>query len=107
MVRCLFVQQVVEHEDLLRRVEERFGCISDANDANRKAASWSGGRQLLRKDLEQTHVIFGLPAPAKTIEDRFTLMALSTLYGGGMSSRLFQQVREKRGFVTRFFHFQC
>ncbi|HBV78476.1 MAG TPA: insulinase family protein, partial [Alphaproteobacteria bacterium] len=42
---------------------------------------------------EQSHIVFGLPAKIDTMTERFSLMALSTLYGGGMSSRLFQQVR--------------
>jgi predicted Zn-dependent peptidase len=50
-----------------------------------------------RRGLEQTHVCLGMPAPAFTSPRRFASSLLDVVLGGGMSSRLFQQVREKRG----------
>jgi len=52
---------------------------------------------LRRRGLEQAHVCLGVPAPAFTSPRRFTSSVLDVVLGGGMSSRLFQQVREKRG----------
>ena len=63
------------------------------------------GRKLVKRDLEQSHGVFGLPTAVENMVDRFSLMALSTLYGGGMSTRLFQQVREKRGLCYSIFSF--
>jgi predicted Zn-dependent peptidase len=51
----------------------------------------------VRKSLEQTHVCLGFPAPSQTSERRFAAHLLDVLIGGGMSSRLHQQVRERRG----------
>jgi len=50
-----------------------------------------------RKDLEQSHVCLGMPALAQSDPDRYVSYALNTVLGGSMSSRLFQNVREKRG----------
>jgi predicted Zn-dependent peptidase len=50
-----------------------------------------------RRKSEQVHLVWGLPAVSRTDPDRYALSVLSVLYGGGMSSRLFQEVREKRG----------
>jgi processing peptidase subunit beta len=95
----------VDHDDLVQRIDERLGHIGNATSAMRHAASWAGGRKMAKRDLEQSHIVFGLPAKIDTMAERFSLMALSTLYGGGMSSRLFQQVREKRGLCYSIFSF--
>jgi len=58
------------------------------------------GRLLIRrKRLEQAHLCLGFPGLPLTHSDRYGVYALNTLLGGGMSSRLFQEVREKRGLV--------
>ena len=95
----------LDHGDLVRRIDARLGMIGDAKFVTRQPASWAAGRKLVKRDLEQSHVVFGLPTAVESMVDRFSLMALSTLYGGGMSSRLFQQVREKRGLCYSIFSF--
>ena len=95
----------VTHDLLSALIESRLGHIADATTAKRQPAAWQGGRQIVERQLEQSHIVFGLPVMANTIEERFALMGLSTLYGGGMSSRLFQQVREKRGLCYSIFSF--
>ncbi|HET6464885.1 MAG TPA: pitrilysin family protein [Nitrospiria bacterium] len=60
----------------------------------------ANGRLFLRpKKLEQAHLCLGLPGLPLTHRDRYGIYALSLLLGGGMSSRLFQEIREKRGLV--------
>lgn len=60
----------------------------------------TNGRLFIRrKKLEQAHLCLGFPGLPLTHSDRYGLYALNTLLGGGMSSRLFQEVREKRGLV--------
>jgi predicted Zn-dependent peptidase len=49
------------------------------------------------RDSEQVHIVWGLDAVGREDPDRYPLSVMSVLYGGGMSSRLFQEVREKRG----------
>jgi predicted Zn-dependent peptidase len=50
-----------------------------------------------QRDSEQVHLVWGLESVSREDPDRYALSVMSTLYGGGMSSRLFQEVREKRG----------
>jgi len=95
----------VDHDDLVRQIENRLGGLKTATDCQRHLPGWSAGREIIKRDLEQTHVVMGLPGLAATDEDRFAAMALSTLFGGGMSSRLFQQVREKRGLCYSIFSY--
>lgn len=52
---------------------------------------------LLEKDLEQMQMMVALPAPAAADENRYVAILLNTILGGSMSSRLFQEVRERRG----------
>ena len=56
-----------------------------------------------RKELEQSHVCLGMPALAQNDPDRYVSYALNTVLGGSMSSRLFQNVREKRGLAYAVF----
>ena len=56
-----------------------------------------GGLSVHTKDLEQVHLCFGAPGVAQLDEDRYPAHLLNSALGGGMSSRLFQEVREKRG----------
>ena len=55
------------------------------------------------KDLEQSHVCFGTPALSYGDSDRYVSLALNTMLGGSMSSRLFQNVRERRGLAYAVF----
>ena len=95
----------IRHDDIVSRIDASLGSLSDAKTEKRLLPLWSAGRQIATRDLEQSHIVFGLPTKAATAPDRFALMALSTLYGGGMSSRLFQQVREQRGLCYSIFSF--
>ena len=95
----------VDHAELVAKIGDRLQDLAPATTTNRITPTWNAGRNVTQRDLEQTHVVFGLPALAARDEDRFAMMALSTLYGGGMSSRLFQQVREKRGLCYSIFSF--
>jgi len=55
------------------------------------------GRAVLRKDLEQAHLIVGAPAPSAVSPERHAAFLLNAVLGGSMSSWLFQEIREKRG----------
>ncbi|MGC6516670.1 MAG: M16 family metallopeptidase [Candidatus Puniceispirillaceae bacterium] len=95
----------VDHQALVREAERYSEFVKQAIMPKRTKPSWSGGRIMEVRQLEQSHVIFGLSAPAATDDDRYALMLLSNLYGGGMASRLFQQVREQRGLCYSIFSF--
>ena len=58
-----------------------------------------------QRELEQVHLVLGLEAPGYLSPAYYGLLVLSTLFGGGMSSRLFQEVRERRGLVYSIYSF--
>lgn len=95
----------IEHDDFVKHVEQRLGHLATAEDTRRVTPNWQGGRHVEARDLEQTHLVIGLPSFGARDDRRFALMVLSTLFGGGMSSRLFQEVREKRGLCYSIFSF--
>lgn len=59
------------------------------------------------KESEQAHLVLGVPGLSSCDDRRFTLSVIDTLLGGGMSSRLFQEIREKRGLVYTVYSFQA
>ena len=61
------------------------------------APSSAASRVVLSKDLEQAHLILGARCPSMTSEDRYSVHVLNVILGGGMSSRLFQTIREEHG----------
>jgi len=79
---------------------EGFSC-NGATDA----ARYQGGDRREARDLEQVHLLLGFDSVGYLDDDYYALSALSTLFGGGMSSRLFQEVREKRGLVYSIYSF--
>ncbi len=67
--------------------------------------TYDGGEFREARDLDQVHIVLGFPSVAYADPDYYPTMLLSTLLGGGMSSRLFQEVREKRGLVYSVYSF--
>jgi len=98
----------VAHDDFVHRVEELFGAVP----AGRRVASvqasrgTASGAQLVGRDSAQTHIVFGTEGPAHASDDRFPLILLSSALGGGMSSRLFQRVREELGLCYAIYTYQ-
>ncbi len=68
-------------------------------------ARYEGGDNRKARDLEQVHLLMGFDGVAYGDDDFYPVQLLSTLLGGGMSSRLFQEVREKRGLAYSVFSF--
>ncbi len=95
----------VDHDEFVAKAHEVFLAFPAQNAARRKAANYKGGEDRLQKDLEQSHVVIGFQGISRLDEDYYTAQALSTILGGGMSSRLFQEVREKRGLVYSVFSY--
>jgi predicted Zn-dependent peptidase len=79
-------------------VERTFTGIAETGDrAIDEPPAAAPGFEVRARDLEQSHICLGTAAYAQSHEDRFVSYVLNTLLGGSMSSRLFQNVREKRG----------
>ncbi|MBI3995098.1 MAG: insulinase family protein [Nitrospirae bacterium] len=91
----------------LNRAFRTFGGASIRDRPEHSPSPTASGRLVVRrKKLEQAHLCLGLPGLPFTHHDRYGVYALNTLLGGGMSSRLFQEVREKRGLVYSIYsHF--
>ncbi|MDP5108057.1 MAG: insulinase family protein, partial [Candidatus Nanopelagicales bacterium] len=63
------------------------------------------GIKIVKKDTEQAHIVWGVPGLDRHDEKRYIIAVLSAAVGGGMSSRLFQEIREKRGLVYTVYSF--
>ena len=93
----------VDHEQVVRRVRSAFADVLDGAsepDGPRGARPLRrepAGTSITSRATEQAHVVLGVPGLTRSDPRRYALSVLSTALGGGMSSRLFQEVREKRG----------
>lgn len=87
----------VDHDRLMAEAEHLFGSFDRRPRPAQQAARYSGGEKREVRDLEQAHVAIALPGLAFDDPDYYALQVYATVLGGGMSSRLFQEVREKRG----------
>lgn len=96
----------VDHNKVVRQVRAAFERACRAGTHRRRAGRPPHRHQadphryrvdLVNRKTEQAHVVLGMPGLARTDDRRWALGVLNTALGGGMSSRLFQEVREKRG----------
>ncbi|MGE5267329.1 MAG: M16 family metallopeptidase [Deltaproteobacteria bacterium] len=87
----------IRHEDAVRHAEALFGGLTNAGPGVEEAAAYAGGVRASRRKFEQAHLVLGFEAPSYRDPAFFAAQVLSGLLGGGMSSRLFQEVRERRG----------
>lgn len=95
----------IAHEQLLELGERLFRELPAPAAHVAEGARYEGGERREERDLEQAHLLLGLPAFSYTDDDFYALQVLSTMLGGGMSSRLFQEVRENRGLAYSVFSF--
>ncbi|MGH6944994.1 MAG: M16 family metallopeptidase [Geminicoccaceae bacterium] len=95
----------VEHQRLVELALRLLSELPKTPEPPFDPGRYAGGDHRDERDLEQAHVILGLPAFSYTDDDLYALQVFSTALGGGMSSRLFQEVREKRGLVYSIFSF--
>jgi len=91
--------KVASHTEVERLVEEKMGSLSAGPiAAYRSQAKYGESRSLhLQKKTEQAHFLIGVPALSMTDPRRYALQLGQIVLGGGMSSRLFNEIREKRG----------
>jgi predicted Zn-dependent peptidase len=95
----------IEHDAMARLVETAFDDLPHGGDALGEPARYVGGDFRRQRDLEQAHLVLGFEGISFTDPDYYPLSVLSVILGGGMSSRLFQEVREKRGLVYAIYTF--
>jgi predicted Zn-dependent peptidase len=93
------------HDQVVELVARHFADLPAAERAAPMAADYMGGEYRESRDLDQAHIVLGFASPGYGEPDYYPAMLLSTLLGGGMSSRLFQEIREKRGLVYSIYSF--
>ena len=87
----------VDHDKIVAEAEKLFGHLTPHGSDKADPAKFVGGEFRKNKDLEQVHVALSFEGPSYRDEGIYIAQAASTALGGGMSSRLFQSVREQNG----------
>jgi len=95
----------VDHDELVRLAEDRFSGLDAVSTATPDPARYVGGEERFETDHEQAHIILGLEGRPYNSDGFYTVQILSSILGGGMSSRLFQEVRENRGLCYSVYAF--
>ena len=95
----------IEPDWFMDVVEDKFSDIKHEVKSCNVEAKWKAGFIGEDRDLEQTQLVFGIEGLNNIDLDRYSLRALAIILGGGMSSRLFQELREKRGLCYSIFSF--
>lgn len=93
----------VDHDLIVAQVRAIFGSRTPLTKVTREVASWKGTETRREKDLEQAHFALALEGPGYLHDDYFASQIWTSALGGGMSSRLFQKVREERGLCYTIF----
>jgi predicted Zn-dependent peptidase len=91
----------LEHDQFVEEVSRKFADLRLGEAVHEEQAPEASARIVLRnkKALEQVQICMGVPSPSITDDNRYVTLILNTVLGGGMSSRLFQTIREERGMV--------
>jgi predicted Zn-dependent peptidase len=91
----------LDHDHFTQAVAAKFSSLAGGATLHELSAPEASARIVLRnkRALEQVQICLGVPAPPITDDNRYATLILNTVLGGGMSSRLFQTIREERGMV--------
>ena len=95
----------VDHDRLVQLAGEKFDALPPPAEHARAAARYKGGEKRDKRKLDQVHLVLGFDGVGNLDPDFYPMQVMSTVLGGGMSSRLFQEVREKRGLVYSIYCF--
>ena len=95
-----------DEKKIVNKIKMNFEYLDYRNKSNKIKYKWNSGFHSEKKDLQQSHLVFGVEGLSNVDEQRLELAALSMILGGGMSSKLFQEVREKKGLCYSIFSFQ-
>jgi len=95
----------VDHDTLVGLATKAFDRLPSSCDTTREPGLYRGGEWREAKDLEQVNLLVGFQSISFRDQNFHALSVLSTLLGGGMSSRLFQEAREKRGLVYSIYSY--
>lgn len=96
----------LEHQQVVDLISGALGGMPMAPKAQKRSAPTSQpGLHVVPRPLEQVHMVLGHKAPSAVDQDRFAAALLNLILGGNMSSRLFQEIREKRGLAYSVYSF--
>lgn len=87
----------IDHAAILKLAEDRFGRLGNGSAVEPERATYHGGHFAEERDLQEAQITLGFEGRTYTSPDHYAAQVLASTLGGGMSSRLFQEVREKRG----------
>ena len=93
------------HERVLELANQHFADLPASPPPVQVPGRYQGGEFREARELDQVHIVLGFPSAPYGDPDYYPVLLLSTLLGGGMSSRLFQEIREKRGLVYSIYSF--
>lgn len=97
----------LDHAEFVNMVSEHFSDLKLERDHKKHKAIYSGGENRAVRDLEQVNLLFGFDGISFNDPDYYASQVMSMVFGGGMSSRLFQEIREKRGLVYSVYSFMA
>ncbi|WP_341762056.1 pitrilysin family protein [Candidatus Tisiphia endosymbiont of Thecophora atra] len=90
----------ISHEQVVEFAKKLFCSLKNKQNSHFEKVRYTGGHSFITKDLEQTTLVLGFESvPYFNIQQLYHTQVLSLIFGSGMSSRLFQQIREKLGLV--------
>jgi predicted Zn-dependent peptidase len=95
----------VDHAAVVADVEQRFASFTGPASPLPEPAKFGGGSRVEKRELEQVHIAMALPGVAVTDDSLYSLQVFTNILGGGMSSRLFQEARERRGLCYSIYSF--
>ena len=95
----------VEHRAVVAEVEKHFGSFNGPAGPLPEPASFGGGTHVEKRELEQVHIALALPGISIVDPALYSLQVFTNILGGGMSSRLFQEARERRGLCYSIYTF--
>jgi predicted Zn-dependent peptidase len=97
----------VDHKQVVEEVERRFAAFNGPESPLPEPARFTGGSRIESRDLEQVHVAFAMEGVPQRDPSIYSLQVFTNVLGGGMSSRLFQEVREIRGLCYSIYAFHA
>jgi predicted Zn-dependent peptidase len=95
----------VDHQGVLAEVEKRFATFNGPEGPAPEPARFGGGTHVEKRELEQVHIALALAGVSTNDPTLYSVQVFNNILGGGMSSRLFQEAREKRGLCYSIYSF--
>ena len=101
----LVASGAVRHDEIVALAEKNFSGLNPGTAAAPSPSRYAGGDARFAEDLEQAHIAFAFPGLSNAAPDYYVGQLYAAVLGGGMSSRLFQEAREKRGLCYSIYAF--